>query len=69
MHGLKRRPSERDKSNAQLDGDIRRIYKMHKARYGSPRMQDELADEGTPCSVARRMKRMGLKAIQGKHLK
>ena len=68
----KRGPGERNKSNAQLDSDIRRIYKTHKGRYGSPRIQDELADEGKSCSVARvarRMKRMGLKAIQARAFK
>lgn len=67
-----RGPSERDQSNAQLDRDIRRIYKAHKGRYGSPRIQDELNDEGKLCSVARvarRMKRMGLKAVQTRAFK
>ena len=44
----------------------------HKGRYGSPRLVDELNDNGIACSenrVARRMQTLGLQAVQRKKFK
>ena len=68
---FKRRPSDRDRANQVLDQQINRIYEQHKGRYGSPRIHPELKDDGMDCSkakVARRMKALGLKAVQAKGL-
>lgn len=67
-----RSAGERQRSNADLDPQIRRIFANHKQRYGAPRIVDELNDLGLNCSknrVARRMKVMGLRAIQAKKFK
>jgi transposase InsO family protein len=63
---------EQERSNRQLDPQIRTIFADHKQRYGAPRIVDELHDLGLSCSknrVARRMKNMGLRAIQAKKFK
>jgi putative transposase len=67
-----REPSQRASTNQALDGQIIRIYWQHKSRYGAPRIWEELQSQGVPCSekrVARRMKKLGLKAIQAKKFK
>ena len=69
---FKRRPSHRDRTNQALDQQIKRIYEQHKGRYGSPRIHRQLKDDGQDCSkakVARRMKALGLKAVQAKVFK
>lgn len=62
----------RCRSNRALDGEIRLVYSEHKQRYGAPRITDELKDRGIRCSenrVARRMQKLGIKAVQAKKYK
>ena len=62
----KRPESRRARENRRLDANIKVIYKKHKGRYGSPKITDELHDNGFQVSknrVARRMKAMKLKSI------
>ena len=62
----KRPESARLVQNKRLDIHIKAIYKKHKGRYGSPKIADELKDEGfqvSKDSVARRMKEAGLRSI------
>lgn len=69
---LKRPESLRVASNRTLDVEIRGIFAEHKQRYGTPRIADELKDRDIPCSknrIARRMKQLGLRAIQAKKFK
>ena len=68
----RRGPSRRTQANRLLDGRIRDIYARHRQRYGSPRIADELRDEGIACSenrIARRMRVLELKAIQARKFK
>ncbi len=56
--------SERAKTDRELTRVIRRLHEQSKGVYGSPKMRDELADEGYPCGrhkVARLMRKAGLK--------
>ena len=46
----KRPQSHRDRANQELDAKINAIFKLHKGRYGSPRITDELRDQGTSSS-------------------
>ena len=67
--GRGRGPSERAQSNRKLDGRIRKIFDRHKQRYEAPRITTDLHDEGIECSenrAARRMRALGLRAIQVK---
>ena len=67
-----RGPNQGAQSNRELDQRIGEIFAHHRQRYGVPRMTDALHDEGTRCStnrVARRMRVLGLKAIQAKKFK
>jgi putative transposase len=60
------------RSNLVLDRRIREIFSTHRQRYGAPRINKALHDEGSPCSenrVARRMRALGLQAIQAKTFK
>ena len=69
---LARVPSPRALFNRGLDSRIRGIFNRHKQRYGAPRILKDLHDEGVECSenrVARRMRAMGLRAIQAKKFK
>lgn len=69
---LKRPESQQAKSNHQLDGKIEVLYQEHKGRYGSPRITKVLQAEGERCSenrVAKRMRSLDLKAIQGRKFK
>jgi transposase InsO family protein len=69
---LKRIDGVRVVSNHSLDAEIRRIFAVHKQRYGALRITDELHDLGITCGknrVARRMKKLGLRAIQAKKFK
>lgn len=71
-HWRARGPSQRARSNEKLDRRIRALFVRHKQRYGAPRITDDLHDEGIACSenrVARRMRVMGLRAIQAKKFK
>ena len=71
-HWTVRGPSRRALSNRDLDNRIRKIFARHKQRYGAPRITTDLHDEGVKCSenrVARRMRTLGLRAIQAKKFK
>ncbi len=69
---LARVPSPRALLNRALDSRIRTTFSRHKQRYGAPRILKDLHDEGVECSenrVARRMRALGLRAIQAKKFK
>jgi transposase InsO family protein len=71
-HWAGRVPSRRAQSNTAVDRRIREIFVHHRQRYGAPRITDALQDEGMECSenrVARRMRVLGLQAIQAKKFK
>ena len=71
-HWLGRGLSRRTQSNKELDRRIHELFARHRQRYGAPRITDDLHDEGIECSenrVARRMRALGLKAIQAKKFK
>lgn len=62
---LKRPKSVRQQQAEELLENIRLVHKEHKSRYGSPRIYQELVQQGHSCSenrVARLMKKDGLKA-------
>lgn len=62
---LKRKESSRQKKDRELKEKIRAIYDKSKKRYGSPRIHDELRDQGIRCSkkrVERLMREMGIRA-------
>lgn len=64
--------SARDQANHELDGRMQALYSFHKQRYGAPRIADALRDENLLCSenrVARRLRVLGLRAIQAKKFK
>ncbi len=68
-HWLGRSPSQRAQANRDLDRRIRELFACHRQRYGVPRITATLHDEGVKCSenrVARRMRVLGLQAIQAK---
>ena len=51
--------SERAEANAELSKEIERVYQEHKGRYGSPRITQQLGQEGVVCGenrVARLMR-------------
>lgn len=55
----------RDEENRRLDADIRRLFDLHQARYGAPRLTWELREAGWTVSrqrVAKRMRALGLRA-------
>jgi putative transposase len=67
-----RRPSRRAIANDRLDGHIRQVFDQHKQRYGAPRIADEINGQGLSCSenrVARRMRVLGIQAIQRRKFK
>lgn len=69
---LKRKPSKRKLENEKLDDKIVNIFKKNSNRYGSPRITDELVEQGETCSknrVARRMQHLGLRAKAKKKFK
>ncbi len=71
-HWAGRGPSRRIQSNRELDRHIHKLFERHRQRYGSPRITDDLHDEGIECSenrVARRMRAQGLCAVQAKKFK
>ena len=60
----KRAPSQREKDNQALIEHIRRIHKLSRKAYGSPRVYFQLKKQGLGCSpkrVARLMRQDGLK--------
>jgi transposase InsO family protein len=63
---LSRMPSRRERDNQIIDGQIAKIYTEHRGRYGAPRIHKELEALGKRLGknrVARRMKRLGLRAL------
>ena len=59
-------------ANDNLDCKIITIYRQHKGRYGSPRIHRELVETGEYTSrqrIARRMQKLGLKAVQARKFK
>lgn len=64
--------SPRQFANDNLDCKIISIYRQHKGRYGSPRIHRELVESGEAISrqrIARRMRKLGLKAIHARKFK
>jgi transposase InsO family protein len=67
-----RTPGPRALSNQHLDCHIQAVFTRHKARYGAPRITDEINGEGISCSknrVARRLQVLELKACQARKFK
>ena len=61
----RRRPSKRQRENIELLKKIQEIYKKRRRVYGSPRITQELNEEGIGCGknrVARIMKNNGIRA-------
>jgi transposase InsO family protein len=66
----KRPTSQRQREDAQLRTQIRQVFTAHQGRYGSPRLQVELRDQGQSLSrkrVARLMREAGLCAKGKRH--
>ena len=62
---LNRKPSQRQLDNQRLDEQIREIYDQSKGRYGSPKITQELRDQGHRVGknrVANRMRKAGLRS-------
>jgi transposase InsO family protein len=62
---LKRKPSKRELENQRLDAQIHEIYDQSKGRYGSPKITQELRDQGHRVGknrVAKRMRMAGLRS-------
>ena len=58
-----RKPSQRELKHQFLEGEIERVFKEHKGRYGSPRITLQLYEEGIETNkrvVAVLMRKMGL---------
>ena len=69
---LTRPPSQNKLTNDEFDCKIITIYRRHKSRYGAPRIHKELVESGEFLSrkrVARRMVKLGLKAIHARKFK
>lgn len=69
---LQRDCSQNRLANDNLDCNIINIYQQHKERYGSPRIHKELVESGKALSrqrVARRMQKLGLRAVQSRKFK
>ena len=68
----KRPESPRKQANKKLLGDVQRLHRLHRGRYGSPRIHAALREEGivaSPGRVARLMRRHGLRALAGRKFK
>ena len=66
----KRKPSEREKTNQALIDHIRRIHKMSRKAYGSPRVYAQLKKQGFTCNrkrIAKLMRQDGLKGQRKYH--
>ena len=69
---LKRKPSQQALANRRLDTKIKALFAEHQQRAGSPRITRDLKEAGEPCSenrVARRMKKLGLRALAKRKFK
>jgi putative transposase len=61
-----RPPSRRAMENRRLDAHIKVVFAQNKGRYGSPKITDQLREQGLAVGknrVARRMKAAGLRSI------
>ena len=59
----------RQKKQNQLETHIRRVHAQSQSRYGSPRIADELRDQGVKASrnrIARLMQKVGIRSIMYK---
>jgi|TARA_Y100001001_G_scaffold158595_1_gene178318 transposase InsO family protein len=66
---LKRPPCAAQLRREQVESKVVELFAEFKARYGAPRLADELADAGLPCSknfVANIMRLRGIRARNGK---
>ena len=66
----KRKPSQREQNNQALIDHIRRVHKMSRKAYGSPRVYAQLKKQGIGCTkkrVARLMRQDGLKGRRKYH--
>lgn len=64
-----RKPCARQLRREQIEGKVVELFAEYKARYGAPRLADELKDAGLPCSknfVANIMRYRGIRARNGK---
>lgn len=57
--------SAREQTDALLTEQIEEVHKKHKGRYGAPRIQDELADQGQRHGVKRIARLMKAAGIHG----
>jgi putative transposase len=67
-----RRPSNRQRINEELLESIREVYRKSRKTYGSPRITDQLNDNGIRCGknrVARIMKENGIQAYVRKRFR
>lgn len=67
-----RKPGARQIYNEGLDRAIKVVFSANDKCYGSPRITDDLREQGYQCSenrVARRMKALGLQAVQAARFK
>ena len=58
-------PSHREQSDAQLTAQIEAVHQQHKGRYGAPRIQIELAEQGDAHGVKRIARLMKAASIRG----
>ena len=68
-HWLTHETSSREEEDTHLATSIRTTFWKHKRRYGTRRLREELADQGTPCGrrrIAKLLNNQGLRAIQPK---
>ena len=59
-------PSRREKENAQLVEQIKKVFAANKSRYGSPRVTRELRQQGLQCGekrIARLMRQNKLSLV------
>jgi putative transposase len=63
---IRRPPSARQRRDAALRADIRRVWEEHRCVYGADKVWAQLKREGTPvarCTVERLMRTLGLRGV------
>lgn len=63
---INRKPSEKEKKYKEFSNKVQLFYHRAKGRYGAIKLQRDIEEDGTPCSVKRvqrHMARLGLKSI------
>jgi putative transposase len=63
---ISRPPSARQRRDAALQGDIRRVWQEHRCLYGADKVWAQLKREGTPvarCTVERLMRGLGIRGV------